>query len=219
MRKKLFILAVVSLMVCVIGFVAVASACDHNRHKECKSKPERGQLCLFQKESPDPGWPELPFYGPYCLDDQTWDDQNDRGAWGKMKYNLSGRTFEFNFEGHGLPPGKSYTLIYFPDNIQYGDCYPGLGLIYLGSDIANRGGHVHIVGSLDTGDLPAWYDYNNISNNGSYNGAKIWLVLSEDLCLGPSPIFRAWRPQEYLFQEKGKFVTFEDTDNLPTCGT
>jgi len=203
MKKKLFILAVVGLMVFLIGFVAVASACDHDKRKECNSKLERGRLCLFQKEPSD-----LTFPPPYpCdfsyLDDQTWPPPEDgRDAWGKMKFNLSGRTFDFNFEGHDLTPGNSYTLIYYPDDASFGFCYPGYGLIYLGSDIANRGGHVHIAGSLDTGDLPALYDYNNISNNGLYNGAKIWLVLSEDISLAPTPIFQNWNPKEYLFEEE-----------------
>ena len=37
------------------------------------------------------------------------------GAWGKMKYNLSGPTFDFVFNGHGLPVGQVFTLIYYPD--------------------------------------------------------------------------------------------------------
>jgi hypothetical protein len=205
MKKKLFILGVVSLMVCLIGFATIAYACDHNKHKECKSRLERGQICLLQKEPP----PDLTFPGP-CgsylndQDNQAWPAPVDptRDAWGKLNFSPSGRTFEFNFQGHGLTPGNSYTLIYYPDDAYYGFCYPGYGLIYLGSDIADRSGHVHIAGSLDTGDLPAVTDHNNIANNGSYNGAKIWLVLTEDILLTPTPTFQNWwTPKEYLFEK------------------
>ena len=88
-------------------------------------------------------------------------------------YNLSGQTFDFDFEGHDLTPGVSYTLIYFPDNIELAFpevCWPGNGIIALGSDVAKHNGHVHIKGSLATGNLPASFDGNS--------GAKIWLVLS-----------------------------------------
>jgi len=47
MRKKLLILTVVSLMVCLIGFVGFASACSHDKDKDEKSKP--GHLYLYQK--------------------------------------------------------------------------------------------------------------------------------------------------------------------------
>jgi hypothetical protein len=200
MKKKLFILAVVNLMVCLIGFVTIGYACEHQKQKECKSRLERGQICLFQKEPADL---------TCVLDDQNWLAPVDttRDAWGKLKFSPSGRTFDFNFQGHDLTPDTSYTLIYYPDDA-FGYCSPGYGLLYLGSGIANRGGHVNIAGSLDTGDLPAVYDYNNIENNGSYNGAKIWLVLSEDITLAPTPVFHQdWHPEEYLFE--GALITYD----------
>jgi len=61
-----------------------------------------------------------------------WDVVN-KGAWGKMKYNLSGEMFEFVFNGHGLEAEKNYTLIYYPDP------WPGTGLICLGNGVANKG--------------------------------------------------------------------------------
>jgi hypothetical protein len=42
-----------------------------------------------------------------------WEIVED-GAWGKMKYNRSGETFDFVFNGHGLVPDTGYTLIYWP---------------------------------------------------------------------------------------------------------
>ena len=61
----------------------------------------------------------------YEKDPATWEIV-DGGAWGKMKYNLSGPEFEYVFNGHGLEAGEDYTLIYYPDP------WPGGGLICLG---------------------------------------------------------------------------------------
>jgi len=127
-------------------------------------------------------------------DPSTWEIVED-GAWGKMKYNLAGSEFEFVFNGHGLEPGYEYTLVYYPDP------WPGNGLICLGDDTANDDGNVHIMGSVDTGDLPASGDEND--------GAKIWLVLSSDVdCENQYMI--GWHPTEYLFEHN--LITFDDTD-------
>lgn len=126
-------------------------------------------------------------------DPVTWDIV-DGGAWGKMKYNLSGPTFDFVFNGHGLEAGLHYTLIYYPDP------WPGTGLVCLGSGTANGGGNVHVAGSVDTGDLPAEGDANA--------GAKIWLVLSSDVeCGNNDTAMVGWNPTKYLFEYD--LITFE----------
>jgi len=125
-------------------------------------------------------------------DPDTWEIVED-GAWGKMKYNLSGSELDFVFNGHALVPGEEYTLIYYPDP------WPGNGLIELGSGIACDEGNVHIAESVDTGDLPAEGDEND--------GAKIWLILSSD-CDGGQMV--GWNPTEYLFEYD--LITFDDTD-------
>ena len=119
--------------------------------------------------------------------DAEWEIVPD-GAWGKMKYNQSGITFDFVFNGHGLVPGTSYTLIYYPDP------WPGEGLICLGNGMADEEGNVHIEEFVETYDnLPMSYDENY------YEGAKIWLVLSDDVdCDGALMI--GWNPSEYLFE-------------------
>ena len=111
------------------------------------------------------------------------------GAWGKMKYNLSGEMFEFVFNGHGLEAGYDYTLIYYPDP------WPGNGLICLGSGTANKGGEVHIAESYEGIDfLPVVLDDN------FPDGAKIWLVLKEDVnCVAQEMV--GWNPEEYLFED------------------
>jgi len=115
------------------------------------------------------------------------------GAWGKMKYNLEGSTFDFVFNAHGLDAGVEYTLIYYPDP------WPGTGLKCLGSAEANGGGNVHIGGSVDTGDLPIAADTNA--------GAKIWLVLSSDY---DGSEMTAWNPTEYLFEIN--LIEYNDTE-------
>ncbi len=133
-------------------------------------KSRIGHLYLFEKD-PD-----------------TWDIIPE-GAWGKLKYSVTGPAFKFVFNGHHLMPGSEYTLIYYPDP------WPGTGLICLGSGTANGGGNVHIAGSVQTGDMPATFDANYPT------GAKIWLVLSSDVdCTAKMMI--GWNPTEYLFEYK-----------------
>ena len=125
--------------------------------------------------------------------DADWDIVED-GAWGKMKYNMSGDEFDFVFNGHGLEEGTEYTLIYYPDP------WPGSGLICLGNGAVNEEGDIHIAESVDTGNLPAEDDANE--------GAKIWLVLSDDVdCDGAQMV--GWNPTEYLFEYD--LITFEYT--------
>ena len=119
----------------------------------------------------------------------------DGGAWGKMKYNLSGEMFEFVFNGHDLEVGFDYTLIYYPDP------WPGDGLICLGSGIVNENGDVHIAAAVNTGDLPILADENT--------GAKIWLVLSDDVDCD-NQLMIGWNPVEYLFEYD--LINFDDTD-------
>lgn len=130
----------------------------------------------------------------YEKDPTTWEIVED-GAWGKMKYNLKGSEFEFVFNGHGLEPDEEYTLIYYPDP------WPGNGLICLGGGTANDEGNVHIMTSVDTGDLPIPSDEND--------GAKIWLVLTEDVDCNDQKM-TGWTPNEYLFE--CQLITFEETD-------
>lgn len=132
----------------------------------------------------------------YEKDPESWEIV-DGGAWGKMKYNQYGADFNFVFNGHDLEPGYGYTLIYYPDP------WPGAGLICLGDAIADVGGNVHIQGSVDTGDMPSMNDENFDT------GAKIWLVLSDDVdCMMAGMI--GWNPTEYLFEYD--LILFDDTD-------
>ena len=56
------------------------------------------------------------------------------------------------------------------------------------------------MGSVDIGDLPdTLVDINE--------GAKIWLVLSDDVDCG-TKIMTGWNPTEYLFE--GELITFTE---------
>jgi len=167
--KKLLVVLVASLV--LLSLVAVpALAGKHG----LAGKSNVAHLYLYEK-------------------DAVWDIVED-GAWGKMNYKLSGSTFDFVFNGHGLDPNIDYSLIYYPDP------WPGNGLICLGAGSANEGGNVHIMGAAETGDLPAEGDTNR--------GAKIWLVLSDDVECGVQMV--GWNPTEYLFEYD--LITFDDTD-------
>ncbi|MBN2333547.1 MAG: hypothetical protein JXO49_06575 [Deltaproteobacteria bacterium] len=153
-------------------------------------KSPNGKLYLFEKNP------------------ETWAVISD-GAWGKMKYSLWGEAFKFNFNGHRLEPGISYTLIYYPDP------WPGNGLACLGTAIADEYGNVHIKYTLEgLCDLPADYDQNY-----GY-GAKIWLVLTDDVDETTGQMI-GWNPSEYLFEYT--LINFDDltcdyvADDEPTA--
>lgn len=129
------------------------------------------------------------------------------GAWGSMKYSLSGPEFDFWFiaksgeVGDCLPAGESYALVYLPDVDD--DDVIGEGLIVLAegtSWVCCEGTSVvlRMVNSVDTGDLPIEADRND--------GAMIVLVLAEDLGDG---CMDAWNPTEYLFGNN--LIEFDDT--------
>lgn len=119
--------------------------------------------------------------------DDGWSIDTE-GAWGKLKYSLTGSTFDFHFNGHGLEPLKEYALIYFPDP------WPGTGLIVFGTAMANEDGNILIKGSSVIDSLPAEGDANE-------DRAKIWLVLSDDVDVNDvNKEMAGWNPGEYLFE-------------------
>ncbi len=120
----------------------------------------------------------------YEKDPVTW-NIIDNGSWGKMVYRLSEEEFEFVFDGSQLKVDQNYSLVYYPDP------WPGEGLICLGSGTANDEGDIHITATIDRGILPIEGDENK--------GAKIWLVLSNDVDFLNSKMIR-WNPTDYLFE-------------------
>jgi len=187
LKKK--VLSTVVIFAALASLLAVSLAFarfDMGEHGGGKYKTQAGQsntahLYLFEK------YPD------------SWDIVKG-GAWGKMRFNFSGPTFGFVFNGHRLQPGKNYTLIYYPD--KEGNPWPRTDIIFLGNGTANKGGNVHIADSAELNtDLPIAADINK--------GAKIWLVLSTDLDFETNTMF-GWNPTEYLFEHN--LITYDDTD-------
>jgi len=114
------------------------------------------------------------------------------GAWGKMLYNQTGATFNFNFNGHRLNQDTSYTLTYYSDPPP--ESWPPDAVICFGSGTADSYGDVHIQGSATIPSLPIATDYNYPT------GAKIWLVLSSDVNCTAGTWGAGWQGAEYLFE-------------------
>jgi hypothetical protein len=196
MRRKVLV-SLVCCLVAVFLMTSFVSAKNPKGPSGPAGKSNVAHLYLYEKSETD--WQILP-----------------KGAWGKMKYRMSGPSFNFVFNGKKLIPGEEYTLIYYPDP------WPGNGLICLGTGVANGGGNVHIKGAVfNVPDLPILeIDLNHpgnpghqdcIDNSTCIDGAKIWLVLSSDVECGtvdsvPSQMI-GWNPAEYLFEDIG--ITFD----------
>src|SRR3990167_4920908 len=131
MKKYLIAASSVAIMFSVAAAVTLPTSASKNGQAGTSNV---AHLYLYEKDS---GWNIV-----------------EGGAWGKMKYNLSGPTLDYVFNGHGLVPGGDYTLIYYPDP------WPGTGLQCLGTGTANGGGNVNISGAPTTGGLPVAGDTN-----------------------------------------------------------
>lgn len=144
----------------------------------------------------------------------------DDGAWGKMKFNLAGPTFDFNFNGHGLTPDTDYSLIYYADYEDrfnnYGGDNPGA---LIASGTSNEDGNIHLGGSIDLGmDLPHpddanayFHDYSGAPDfYATANGAKIWLVLSDDYDAATCTVTNWVNVEDFLFESD--LITYDDTE-------
>ncbi|MBI4479314.1 MAG: hypothetical protein HY651_04765 [Acidobacteria bacterium] len=128
-------------------------------------------------------------------DNTTWQIVPE-GAWGKMRYNLSGPSFDFVFNGHRLLTGDNYTLIYAPDP------WPQYPLFCFGSGTVDSYGNIHIAGSAQPGDLPI------VADSNYPGGAKLWLVWTSDVDCTLKQ-FVGWNGTEYLFEYNK--ITFDQT--------
>jgi hypothetical protein len=192
--KKRLMIGVLSILVTV--FMAAPSISGHGPSKRA-GKSNMGHLYLYEK-MPDP---DADRTDPWLI--------VEGGMWGKMLYNLSGPTFDFVFNGHSLPVGQCFELIYYPDP------WPGDRLICLGSGTVNGGGNIHIQGSVETyGDLPMLYDDNANATTAvgyDYAGAKIFLVPCDDVdCEGQTMI--GWSGDDANLYEDD-LITFDDTND------
>ncbi len=197
--KKLIAISLAVVLVLTLG-AGVALAAGKNGQA---GKSNIAHLYLYEKNPAD------------------WSIFED-GAWGKMKYNLAGSTFDFVFNGHGLQPNTEYRLIYYADfedrYVNWGGDNPG-ALIATGT--TNPGGQLHLAGSPELNmDLPHPDDANmdihsyNVppDNYAHEHGAKIWLVPSDDYDADNTKVI-AWNPTQYLFETD--LIWYNDTDVPP----
>ena len=121
------------------------------------------------------------------------------GAFGVLKYNPKGPTFNYALDGYRLKPNTAYSLIYYAD--PWPGNHPG-ALIASGS--TDGDGDIHLAGSVELGmDLPHTSDANYPT------GAKIWLVQSDQYNAATKSM-TGWTPATYLFEYN--LITFNDTD-------
>jgi len=134
--------------------------------------------------------------------DANWEIVED-GARGKLRYNLCGTEFEYGFNGHGLESETHYSLIYYPEPRT---TWPW-GITVIDSGMTNNGGNINLAGSVDLGmDLDGPPDQYNPDG-----GAKIWLVLTEDITYNNGDSFiSGWDPTEYLFENN--LIKYDDTN-------
>ena len=177
MKKFIMIAIVVTVLASLIATPVLAKGKDGQ-----SGKSNVGHLYLYEKTG-DPDWDIVP-----------------DGAWGKMKYNLSGPTFDFVFNGHRLEAGTAYSLIYYADG--WPGNHPGA---LIASGTSNADGDIHLKESMELDmDLPDPTDTNYLTY-----GAKVWLVPSSDYNATTNSM-TAWNPANYLFEYNG--ITYDDTD-------
>lgn len=206
-KRSIFIIAIVAV-IALMAYPVFAKG--PNKSSE---KANTGHLYLYEKicsTAIDQDEPCQDWLMPWPI--------VEGGAWGKMKYNLSGPTFDFVFNGHGLPVAQDFTLIYYPDKHDQADPasdeeWPREDIICLGHGTVNGGGNIHIAGSVPTGNLPKTVDSGDC--NYDWAGAKIWLVLSGDVSCDPPEEMGGWScvddsPSPYLFE--GDVIFFEYTE-------
>lgn len=178
MKKYLvFILAV--LLIAGLATTAVAGVDKEGR----AGKSNVQFINLYEKDPSDPLWPIVA-----------------GGARGRLKFNVSGETFDFVFNGHRLQPNIGYSLIY------YADPWPGNNPgAHIASGTSNGGGNIHLAGSAELNtDIPNTSDANT-------TGGKMWLVLSADYNSGIAVTgpMTGWNPTAYLFEHN--LVEYDDT--------
>ena len=158
--------------------------------------------------------------------DSSWACKDDEIV-GFLRYNCSGKEFmsflsiEYDFIGINLEGETKYSLIYYADKCpretKWGGDNPGF---VIDTDESKYNGGLELSGSVDLDmDLPHEDDENyihyNYGGNPDYyahtHGAKIWLVLTDDLTNSKELPLIVWNPDDYLF--KTDLIWYEDTDS------
>ena len=132
----------------------------------------------------------LYLYEKTPVEDHAWTIV-EHGSWGKMTILFNKMFFVFN--GHKLVADTQYTLISYREP---GNTWPATNCAILGTGTADANGNVHIMGFLMP--LLVYNEYpTDTSNEYSGTGAKVWLVLSNDM---DGTTLQDWNPAEYLFE-------------------
>ncbi|MDZ7798155.1 MAG: hypothetical protein U5L76_00895 [Patescibacteria group bacterium] len=160
--------------------------------------------------------------------DSNWDIVPDTTQ-ARLYYNDYAEKFNYKLKASGLEINQTYALIYYADQQErfdnWGGDNPGALITEV---IANEKGNITETGHKDLGmNLPEDSDWNN-SEDADYcnyhngyddydhcNGAKIWLVPSDDYNETDNQL-TSWNPDNYLFETD--LITYtkatEDCPNL-----
>jgi len=148
-----------------------------------------------------------------------------------LLYNDGGDKFEWSLEGEVVLPSTEYSLIYYADQpdrfVDWGGNNPGALIATMTSGSASK---ISGSGSINLGmNLPCYpdanmdpdeYDYSSAIGKGkgtgdmyaNANGAKIWLVPTEDLPADwvSNGGWMTWAPDNILFETD--LITYTDTN-------
>lgn len=161
--------------------------------------------------------------------DTSWDVIDETGGTpeiqGFLTYKTASDNFDFTLDYYGLAAATSYSLIYYADKQDRFDDWGGDPLGKVIKTFTSDGDGIGTeTGNVELGmDLPHYDDWNGSGAanycddaNGfdDYNtcrGAKIWLVLTNDLTSGPNIPLVSWNPVSYLFETD--LINYNDTSN------
>lgn len=148
-------------------------------------KGKKNAIMYLTAKTPDPG----------KVNPNDW-LPDTAGAWGKLRHNQSGQTFDFTFNGHGLQASTIYALVYKPE------AWPDdNSAICLGANTSNAKGSLTIKSAANLGE--------------DVTGAWLWLVLYSDIgwACYDNDIETTLNLTSYIYAYEG--ITFDHTQFEP----
>ena len=91
----------------------------------------------------------------------------------KIIYNREGENLEYILTGHNLIPNTSYTLVYYPEDVN--------NILCLGDGVSNMMGQMSVKNSINIPSIPYITDPNSditTTTVEGVTGAKIWMIPS-----------------------------------------
>lgn len=182
--KKLFAVALAIVMVLTLSASAVLAKPGPPPTEGPAGESNEAHINLWQLD-----W--------VCDPDCHFEGALKGGAWGRLKHNISGPTFDFVLNSHGLDPDTEYSLVLVV--YEYRGGYWAYWAEEITSGTPNGGGELHIADSYDFG--------RDVEN------ADVWLVHSDNLINPPPWTYINFEdgPHEYLFGTEG-ILNHDDTD-------